>query len=148
MLLLLLGWILLSQVFLLTQAHGNEMFPAVKDGDLLIAYRLQGSYIKNDLVVYTVNGERKIGRIAGRETDVIMMDDSGTFTVNGTEQSGEILYPTYAKEGLTYPYEIPEQSVFILCDYRTEGTDSRNFGAVPMSAVEGKVITLLRRRGL
>ena len=35
------AWVLFTQVFLLTQASGNSMFPAVKDGDLLIAYRLQ-----------------------------------------------------------------------------------------------------------
>ena len=32
--------VLLSQVFLVTQATGNEMFPAIEDGDLLIGYRL------------------------------------------------------------------------------------------------------------
>ena len=30
------AWVLFTQVFLLTQASGNSMFPAVKDGDLLI----------------------------------------------------------------------------------------------------------------
>ena len=29
------AWVLFTQVFLLTQASGNSMFPAVKDGDLL-----------------------------------------------------------------------------------------------------------------
>ncbi len=124
------------------------MFPAVKDGDLVIAYRLQNEYLKNDLVVYTVDGERKIGRILGRETDIIMMDDSGSLTVNGTTQAGEILYPTYAKEGIDYPYTVPADSVFVLCDYRTNGRDSRDFEAIPMRNVEGKVITILRRRGL
>ena len=37
------AWVLFTQVFLLTQASGNSMFPAVKDGDLLIGYRLQGT---------------------------------------------------------------------------------------------------------
>lgn len=46
------AWVLFTQVFLLTQASGNSMFPAVKDGDLLIGYRLQGTYAKNDVVLY------------------------------------------------------------------------------------------------
>ena len=33
--------VLLGVVLLVTQAEGQDMFPAVKDGDLLIAYRLQ-----------------------------------------------------------------------------------------------------------
>ena len=30
-------WVLLTQVYLVTQASGSEMFPAVKDGDLVLA---------------------------------------------------------------------------------------------------------------
>ena len=50
---LLCAWVLFTQVFLLTQSKGSSMFPAVKDGDLLICYRLQKTYAKNDVVVYT-----------------------------------------------------------------------------------------------
>ncbi len=146
--LMLAAWILFSQVFLITQVSGNDMFPAVKDGDLVIGYRLQREYAKNDVVVYTADGETHIGRIAARATDVVTLDDSGTLLVNGTAQSGEIMYPTYAKEGLEYPYRIPEGQVFILGDYRTQTEDSRDFGPIPMENVLGKVITILRRRGL
>ncbi len=142
------GWITLNYVFLLTQVHGNEMFPAFKDGDLVIAYRLQRQLNKNDTVVYTVNGERKTGRILGRGSDIIMMDDSGALSVNGTAQTGEILFPTYARDAVRYPYTVPDGMYFILCDYRTNGTDSRDYGAIPAKQVEGKIITILRRRGL
>lgn len=141
-------WALLTYVFLITQVSGNDMFPAVKDGDLVIGFRLQQDYAKGDVVVYTAGGKTRFGRIAARETDVVTLDDSGTLLVNGTAQSGEILYPSYAKEGLEYPYRVPEGQVFILGDYRTQTEDSRDFGAVPMENVKAKVITILRRRGL
>ena len=112
----LAGWVMFTQVFLITQVSGNAMFPAVKDGDLVIAFRLQQEYAKNDVVVYTADGEAYIGRIVARATDVVMLDDSGKLLVNGTNQTGEILYPTYAKEGLTYPYAVPEDHVFVLGD--------------------------------
>ncbi len=144
----IIGWLFLTQVLLITQTKGNDMFPAMKDGDLVVAYRLQKEYVKNDVVVFTVNGKQRVGRILGRETDVIMMDDTGTLLVNGTAQTGEILYPTYAKEGFDYPYTVPEGCVYILNDYRTSGDDSRDFGAIPMKDVKGKVITILRRRNL
>lgn len=144
----LAGWGMFTQVFLITQVNGNTMFPAVKDGDLLIAFRLQQEYAKNDVVVYTADGETYIGRIVARATDVVTLDDSGKLLVNGTNQTGEILYPTYAKEGLNYPYAVPEGQVFILGDYRTQTEDSRDFGAISMENVKGKVITILRRRGL
>lgn len=146
--LVIVGWLLLTQFLLITQATDTEMFPAIEAGDLVIAYRLQGKYSKNDVVVYTVNGEQKIGRIVAKVTDRIIMDDSGTLLVNGTVQSGEILFSTYAKEGIEYPFTVPDGCVFILNDYRTTGTDSRDYGAIPLSDVEGKVITILRRRSI
>lgn len=142
------GYILFTQVFLVTQVSGNGMFPAMKDGDLMIVYRLQQDYAKNDVIALTADGKRQIGRIVARETDVVMLDESGTLTVNGTVQGGEILYPSYAKEGIEYPYRVPDGHVFVMGDYRTQTEDSRDWGAVPMEQVEGKVITILRRRGV
>lgn len=147
--LVLAAWVLFTQVFLLAQASGNGMFPAVKDGDLLIGYRLQDSYSKNDVVVYELDGKLCTGRILARETDTVRIDESGTLLVNGTAQSGEILYPTYPAEGgVSYPYTVPEGMVFLLGDHRTDSKDSRDFGAVPLTDVKAKVITLLRRRSL
>ncbi|MDO4285772.1 MAG: signal peptidase I [Eubacteriales bacterium] len=142
------GWLIFTQVFLVTQASGNSMSPAVRDGDLLLGFRMQGTYAKNDVVIYEYGGRRQIGRILGRAGDVIAIDGSGTVEVNGTAQSGAILYPTYAGEGISYPYTVPEECVFILGDYRTQAEDSRVFGAIPLEDMEAKVITLLRRRAL
>ena len=147
-LLAIMIWFALSQVLLLTQAQGMNMFPSIKDGDLIIAYRLQKNYIKDDVVVYQTDAAREIGRIVACENDIVTIDDTGILMVNGTPQTGEILFPTYANENITYPYQVPENSVFILGDYRTESQDSRNSGAVNMDKLIGKVITLIRRRGL
>lgn len=141
-------WLLLTQVFLIARTNGNDMFPAVKDGDVVLAFRLQQTYLKNDIVVYLLDGKRQIGRMIALQGDIVTMDESGTIRVNGTVQTGEILYPTYAREGLVYPYRIPEGQVFILGDNRPQAIDSRDFGPVPKTQVEGKIITLLRRRGL
>lgn len=143
-----IGYLLFTQVFLITQATGNGMFPAIKDGDLIIGFKLQENYKKNDVVIYKAKGVLNVGRYIAQETDVVTIDDTGTLLVNGTVQAGEIIYPTYAKEGIEYPYRVPEDHVFILGDYRTQTTDSRDFGPIPMDDIEGKVITILRRRGL
>ena len=112
----LAAYVVFTQVFLVTQNKGLGMFPAMKDGDLIIAYRLQQDYAKNDVVVYEMNGEQKVGRIIARETDVVTLDESGTLLVNGTVQTGDILYPTYAKEGIEYPHKVAEGHVFLLGD--------------------------------
>lgn len=146
--LIIVIWVLFTQIFSLTQVSGNAMFPAFKDGDLVLGFRLQQQYQKGDVVLYEQEGSLQVGRIAAREGDVVTLDETGTMLVNGTPQSGEILYPTFPKEGYTYPLRIPDGNVFILGDYRTQSRDSRDFGPVPMEDIHSKVITLLRRRGL
>lgn len=141
-------WFIFSEVFLITQMSGTDMFPAIKDGDLIIAFRLQEDYAKNDVVVCEIDGKQYIGRIVAKENDVVTMDDSGNLQINNTTQGGEIIYPTYAKEGIEYPYVVPKGCVFLLGDYRTQTKDSRDFGLVSMDDVKGKVITILRRRSL
>lgn len=148
LLLILVLYILFSHVFMITQVTGNEMFPALEDGDVVLAFRLQRSYTKNDVIVYRQDDKITTGRILGRDGDVINMDDSGTLQVNGTNQGGDIMYPTYAKEGIVYPFVIPDDHFFILDDYRTQAEDSRDFGAITRDQIIGKVITIVRRRGI
>ena len=81
-LILLAGWLLVSQVLLVVQAPDNDMFPAIRGGDLLIGFLLQKNRKKNDVVVYEENGEIHTGRVLGCATDVIMLDDSETLLVN------------------------------------------------------------------
>ena len=131
------------------RAPDNGMFPAIKGGDLLIGFRLQRNFLKNDVVVYKANGKLQVGRILGQETDVITIDDTGQLLVNGTPQTGEIAFPTYAKKGTKkYPYRVPKGCVFLLGDYRTQTKDSRDYGPIKMEDVKAKVITVLRRREL
>lgn len=142
------GYFIFTQVFLIVRNTGVGMFPTLKDGDLVVAYRLQENYAKDDIVVYVAEGSQKIGRVAARETDWVQIDEQGTFKVNGTLQTGEILYPTYAKDKGEFSCQIPENEIFILGDYRTNTKDSRDYGTIPLSEVKGKVITVLRRREL
>lgn len=147
--LLALGlWLVFSQVFLLHRNQGLGMFPAVKDGDLVLAYRFQQEYVKGDVVLYRAGGQLHLGRVAAGGGDVVMMDSSGSLTVNGSPQNGEILYPTFAREGSLYPQRVQEGMVYVLGDYRTQTRDSRDFGPIPLDDIQGKVITLVRRRGL
>ena len=141
-------WILFSQVFVLTQCEGMGMFPAIEDGDLILGYRLHEAYEKGDVIIYQRGDATYLGRIAAMETDTVIMDESGMYTVNGTTQGGDILYPTYAKDGIEYPYRVQEGYMFVLGDYRTQTQDSRDFGAIPLENVLGKVITIVRRRGV
>ena len=70
-------WVLLTQVYLVTQASGSEMFPAVKDGDLVLGIRLEKAYAKNDVVVYERSGRLRVGRVLARGGDIVTLSESG-----------------------------------------------------------------------
>lgn len=79
-------WVLLTQVYLVTQASGSEMFPAVKDGDLVLGCRLEKDYAKNDVVVYERSGRLRVGRVLARGGDIVTLSESGVVEVNGSAQ--------------------------------------------------------------
>lgn len=145
---LLVCGFLFTNIFLITQVTGNDMFPGLKDGDLILAFRMSHEYSKNDVVLYNENGTLRVGRIVARENDVVTLNESGSLLVNGTVQSGEILYPTYSKDALTYPFVVPANHFFVLGDYRTQATDSRDFGPISYEDIEANIITLIRRRSI
>lgn len=142
------GWVLFTQVFLFARVQGLDMFPALKDGDLVIAFRMEKTYSSEDVVVYEAEGTQHTGRIVACANDVVTMEESGTLMVNGTVQGTDILYPTYARQEDSEPVRVSEGCVYVLGDYRTQSRDSRDFGAIPLENVKGKVIAILRRRGI
>lgn len=140
--------LVLTQVFLITQVEGTGMYPALEDGDLVLVYRLQGSYSRRDVIAYEVDGVRCFGRIVASAGDEVTITENGSLLINSQLESGEILFPTTTEDGELFRYIVQKGEVFVLGDYRTQAEDSRDFGPIPLSDVEGKVITLLRRRGL
>jgi signal peptidase I len=142
--------IVFTFVFGIRQVSGNAMYPRISNGDLILYYRLEQSYTTDDVVSFQEGKYHLLGRIVAQGGDVIDVDDQGYLTVNGhTLDEDKIFYPTQAiTGGITYPYTVEEGSYFVLCDYRTAVSDSRYYGAIAKSDLDGKVISLLRRRDL
>ena len=133
--------------------RGNYMFPAVKDGDLLVLDRIS-ELILNDVVVYqTDEGESRVGRVVAKPGDFVSMTDNGELLVNGCIPAEEVFYATTANpaSSVTYPYCVEEGKYFILNDYRTgmneSFDDSRTYGSISADQIEGKVTLRIQRRG-
>jgi signal peptidase I len=142
-------WLIFHYVFGLFRVNGETMYPRIRDGDLILYYRLNQEYYLGDVVTFMCEGYRRVARVVAKEGDVVEIDENGQLLVNGNVQEEEIFYPTEKwEDGVSYPYTVPEDSYFVLCDFRTGSYDSRGYGAVSASEISGKVITLLRRRGI
>ena len=141
-------WLLFTFVLGIVIHYGNNMHPAIRDGDLIISLRLQRPFL-NAAVMYEHDEKTCIGRVVGMPGNVIDISDEGALTVNGVAPAEEVFYPTHRNENadITYPYTVGEDQVFILNDFRSDSADSRMFGAVDMKDVKGPVLIMLRRRG-
>lgn len=127
--------------------HGNSSYPMIKDGDLVITYRL-GKPRSGEEVGYTKDGKFKLGRVVAVGGDEIDINDSYV-KVNGFGIAEDVVYPTSsAGAAITFPYKVPEGSYFVLNDFRSDNEDSRQFGSITDEECEGTVIFIMRRRGI
>ena len=143
--------VLLTQVFLITQVSGNDMFPAVKDGDLLIGFRVGQSFERSSVVIYeAADGVRHVGRVIASAGDSVTITEDGSVLVNGAIQNEEVVNATVPGDGLEYPYTVPDGCLFVLGDWRADAGsgDSRTLGGISTDHVKAQVVTLLRRRGI
>jgi signal peptidase I len=148
-LVLLVIWAVFTFIFGIRQVSGEHMYPRLRDGDLTLYYRLEQNYQIGDVVTFELDDSIFWARIVAQGGDVVEVNEDGQLIVNGNVQEEEIFYPTEPQDGdVTYPYTVEEGSYFVLCDYRTISFDSRTYGAISKKDLDGKVITLLRRRGI
>lgn len=141
-------WAALSFVVCVNIHYGNNMYPSIRDGDLVVTFRLQRPFL-NAAVLYERNGKLCLGRVVGMPGHVINISWEGTLTVNGISPAEEVFYPTYPSENgeISYPYTVGEGEVFILNDFRSNTADSRIFGGVDVNDVKGPLLLSMRRRG-
>ena len=143
-------WVVFTYVFGVSIARGETMYPRIRDGDVLFYYRMQKDIRTGDVLSATKDGQEVIGRVVAVGGETVDISPEGQLLVNGNAASEEIFYATYLISGgqVTYPHEVPQDSFFLLSDFRTNGYDSRNYGDVSREEIKGKVITVMRRRGI
>ncbi|MBQ5331107.1 MAG: signal peptidase I [Oscillospiraceae bacterium] len=140
-------WALLRFVGGVFMCHDNSAFPMIKDGDLVITYRLD-PIRQGDVVVYRHGGTVHFGRVCAVAGDKVELGGS-IVTVNGYGLYEDTVYPTSAEGAeISFPYTVPDGCVFVLNDYRSDLSDSRSYGGIPLEDTEGKAIFIVRRRGI
>ena len=141
------SWALLTFVLGVFVCHSNDMFPAVRDGDLVITWRLQKAE-KDSIAAYRYQGKRYFGRIVATAGDVVDIGGENGYTINGMTPNETIYYETRLPEEsqVLYPYTVQEGEIFVLSDLRSNMRDSREFGPIPLKDTDGCLALLMRRR--
>ena len=89
-----------------------------------------------------------VGRVTAVAGDKVEIRTSGTVTVNGVTQPVSAAARTDAQGNQETRFTVPQGCLFILnAEYPAE-QDGREPGTISLDSVDGKIITILRRRGL
>lgn len=141
--------ILFSFVIGIHIQRGNDMYPAIRDGDIVIYYRSR-SLMNTEAVVYEAGGRVQTGRVEATEGTVISRTGDLQLTFDGihlpvTAENG-IYKRTYAAEETKLPVTVDKDCCFILGDNREEADDSRIYGQIRSEEIRGRIVTVIRRR--
>ena len=141
-----IGCLLYMYVVSFYRMDGNNMFPAVRDGDLCFILKTEKPR-KDDIVLWKdEEGKLRLSRIVAAGGQTVVVNDDGLI-VNNYAPAEYIFYETKpADNGIDYPVTLTENAYFVLNDFRQEDTDSRVFGEVKRENIVGKVFFLFRRR--
>jgi len=149
-LIVLVFLLLFTFVFGIARHEEQSMAPAIKDGDLVVFNRyVKSGYQSRDAIVLEYDGQKQVRRVVATAGDrVDIYEDS--LVINGAlQQEAEVFQATERyQEGVSFPLTVPDGQVFVLGDSRKGATDSRIYGCVMIEETLGKVMTVIRRRGI
>lgn len=148
-------FVLFFVIFGFSRVKSNAMYPNINGGDLAFYYHLDKSCHSGDVVTVKGQEERQFLRVIACGGDEVTITASNTILVNGSsldidrEFSGSLVDIDDNILGeIKYPYKVPEGYFFLVGDNRYELDDSRSFGAYPKNMIDGKVLSILRTRGI
>ena len=122
---------------------GDSMEPTLCQGDLLLFINFGYEPQYGDVVLLeTEAGSLAVKRVVGLAGDQIELTTDGRLTRNG--QTVAEPYASYAVQDngawISFPYMVPEGTVFCLGDHRALSMDSRIWGGVLREQLRGKVL--------
>ncbi len=127
--------------------HSNSSYPMIKDGDLCLTFKLS-KLKQGDVTAFRSGDEIKFGRVIALEGDTVEIKNDQVI-VNGIGLYEDTVYRTSAESSkIEFPYTVPKDTVFVLNDLRSDTSDSRTLGGISLGDCKGKVIFVMRRRGI
>ncbi len=123
------------------QIAGTSMEPTLNDGDIVLLVKTD-NLKSGDLCAFYYSNKILIKRIIAVPGDYIWIEPDGTVYLNG-----EILDEPYVAQkalgecDVEFPYQVPENSYFVMGDKRETSIDSRSsvIGCIAEDQIVGKI---------
>ena len=135
--------VLIAVLFLpILRIYGNSMKGTLDSGDIVVSVK-STDFETSDVVAFYYNNNILVKRVIAESGDWVDMDEKGNVYVNKKKLDEPYLAnKSYGHTDITFPYQVPENRIFVMGDNRDESIDSRNnaIGTVADEQIVGKLI--------
>ena len=123
------------------QIAGTSMEPGLNDGDIVLLVKTK-KLKTGDLCAFYYSNKILIKRVIGTPGDYIDIQADGTVLLNGQPLDEPYVSRKALGEcDIQFPYQVPENSYFVMGDHRETSIDSRSsiIGCVAQDQIIGKI---------
>lgn len=134
--------LLSTLLFPVLEIYGESMNPTLIEKDIVLCIR-KSNFKRGDIIAFYYNNKILIKRIIGISSDWINIDKEGNVYVNNTLlEENYVKEKKYGESDIEYPYQVADDSYFVLGDKRDSSIDSRTkmIGTISKEYIIGKVI--------
>lgn len=134
--------VLISMLFLpVLRVTGTSMTPTLQENEFVICSEWS-DFDCGDIIAFHFNNKILLKRVIGTAGDWIEITEDGTVYVNGEEiEEPYIDRKSLGQCDMEFPYQVPENRVFVMGDHRETSVDSRvsTVGCIADEYIIGKV---------
>ena len=135
--------VLIAVMFLpVLRIYGQSMNSTLVSGELVVS--IKGATFKTgDIVAFYYNNNILVKRVIANSGDWVDIDLDGNVYVNQQKiDEPYIKEKAYGEPTIDFPYQVPEERVFVLGDNRAVSIDSRHssIGCVTSEQIVGKIV--------
>ena len=134
--------IIIATLFLpVLQISDTTMSPKLKNGDIVVAIKKE-KFKPGDIIAFYYNNRILVKRVIAISSQWVSLDKDGNVYVDNMLLNEKyVVDKTFGESDLDYPYQVPENSYFVLSDQRSIAIDSRNstIGCITKENIIGKV---------
>lgn len=114
----------------------------LNSGDIVVSVK-SNDFESSDVVAFYYNNNILVKRVIAEAGDWVDMDEEGNVYVNKKKLDEPYLTEkAYGHTDIEFPYQVPENRIFVMGDNRKESIDSRNnaIGTVSNEQIVGKLV--------
>ena len=135
--------ILTAMLFLpVLRIYGQSMNGTLRSGELVVSVK-NSSFKTGDVIAFYYNNNILVKRVIATSGEWVDIDLDGNVYVNGTKIDEPYLEEkSFGEPDIDFPYQVPEERIFVLGDNRSVSIDSRNnaVGCVTSEQIVGKIV--------